>query len=88
MASMGVTFTGIASVTDCNLLSPTTNTHIDTPISGVETTVYPSTLTALPSSNSLSSVCTASGTGMCLAESKGHSTWSDLGSGARVVMST
>ena len=25
---------------------------------------------------------------MCLAERKGHSTWSDLGSGARVVMST
>ena len=31
-ASMGVSFTGIASVSDCNLLSPTTNTHIDTPI--------------------------------------------------------
>ena len=31
-ASMGVSFTAIASVSDCNLLSPTTNTHIDTPI--------------------------------------------------------
>ena len=32
-------------------------------------------------------VCTASGTGIRLAESRGHSTWSDLGSGARVVIS-
>ena len=82
---MGVTFAGIASVSDCNLLSPTTNTHEDTPMSSMETTVDPCTLTALPSSSSLSCVCTASSTGMRLAESRGHSTWSDLGSGIRVV---
>ena len=88
VASMGVTFAGIASVSEYNLWSPTTNAQEDPPMSGMETIVYPRTLTVLPSGNPLSCVYTASGAGVCLAESRGHSIRSDLCSGARVIIST